>query len=108
LILYHWQREEDIKKDYEYAQFNKKINIIEYSEDEYMQFISDLDHSWTKNETDYLWNLCKQFDLRFIIIHDRYDSGYNRSIEDLKNRYYTVSRKILEVSLYFINKYVIN
>jgi len=42
----------------------------------------------------------KKFDLRFIIIHDRYDTCYNRSIEDLKNRYYTVSRRILEVSLY--------
>jgi len=74
--------------------------VIEYNAEEYKLYISELDNTWTKEETDYLWELCKQFDLRFIIIHDRYDTCYNRSIEDLKNRYYTVSRRILEVSLY--------
>lgn len=97
MVLYHWQREADVHKDYEYAQFNKQINVIEYNDNEYENYIADLDLTWTKEETAYLWELCKQFDLRFIVIHDRYDSSYNRSIEDLKNRYYTVSRRILEV-----------
>jgi DNA methyltransferase 1-associated protein 1 len=56
-----------------------------------------MDNSWTKEETDYFWDLCKTYDLRFIIIQDRYDEKYNRSVEELKNRYYSVCKKILEV-----------
>jgi len=41
--------------------------------------------------------LSKTYDLRFIIIQDRYDEKYNRSVEELKNRYYSVCKKILEV-----------
>jgi DNA methyltransferase 1-associated protein 1 len=44
----------------------------------------------------YLWELCKQFDLRFIVIHDRYDPEYNRTLEELKHRYYSIARRILE------------
>jgi DNA methyltransferase 1-associated protein 1 len=75
--------------------------MIEYTDEEYEKYLTDLDLTWTKEETDYLWDLCKQFDLRFIVIHDRYDDKYCRSIENLKNRYYTVSRKILEERKHF-------
>ena len=61
--------------------------------------MKDLDATWTKEETDYFWELCKCYDLRFIIIHDRYDESFNRSVEELKNRYYSVSKRILEVDL---------
>lgn len=105
LRLTHWQREEDINKDYEYAQFNKKINIIEFSKEEYEQnlkviisfLFKDLDLDWTFEETTYLFELCKQYDLRFIVILDRYDADYNRTIEELKNRYYSVARKLLQL-----------
>ena len=101
-MLYHWQREEDVGKDYEYAQFNKKINVVEFSVIEYEENLIDLDVSWSKEETYYFWDLCKLYDLRFIVIHDRYEPSYNRSIEDLKNRYYTISRRILEVNIYWL------
>ena len=42
---------------------------------------------WTKKETDQLFELCKQFDLRFIVIADRFSSS--RTVEELKNRYYS-------------------
>lgn len=41
---------------------------------------------WTKEETDQLFDLCKQFDLRFIVIADRFPSS--RTVEELKDRYY--------------------
>lgn len=31
------------------------------------------DDGWTKAETDHLFDLCKRFDLRFIVVHDRFD-----------------------------------
>jgi DNA methyltransferase 1-associated protein 1 len=55
-----------------------------------------MDPYWTKEETLYLWDLCKQYDLRFIVVHDRYDSQYDRTLEELKDRYYSVAKRILE------------
>lgn len=47
---------------------------------------------WTKEETDHLMDLAQRFDLRFIIMADRYDveKFTKRSIEDLKDRYYKI------------------
>ena len=102
LRLNHWQRIEDVKKDYEYAQLNKKINIVNVRKEEYFQVCDKLDPTWDWEETEYLWDLCRTFDLKFIAIHDRYNynnNNYNndRSIEDLKERYYSVCRKILKL-----------
>lgn len=41
---------------------------------------------WTKEETDQLFELCERFDLRFIVIADRFPSS--RTVEELKDRYY--------------------
>ncbi|KAL5984301.1 hypothetical protein ACLOJK_018405 [Asimina triloba] len=49
--------------------------------------------SWTKEETDQLFDLCQRFDLRFIVIADRFPTC--RSVEELKSRYYAVSRGLL-------------
>lgn len=38
------------------------------------------DDGWTKAETDHLFDLCKRFDLRFIVVHDRYDHQQYRVI----------------------------
>jgi predicted transposase YbfD/YdcC len=34
--------------------------------------------------------------LRFIVIQDRYDEKYNRTIEELKHRYYSIAKRLLE------------
>ena len=96
--LHHWHRLEDIKKDYEYAQFNKNINIVSLKKDEYDSLCNDLDPSWTWEETDYLWELCRNYDLRFIVIQDKYnfEGKQDRSVEELKERYYSICRKVLE------------
>lgn len=40
--------------------------------------------------------MCELYDLRFIVIADRYEwPGRTRSIEDLKARYYTICRRLL-------------
>jgi hypothetical protein len=36
-------------------------------------YLSLEDKEWTKEETDYLFNLVRDFDLRWYIIHDRYE-----------------------------------
>jgi DNA methyltransferase 1-associated protein 1 len=41
------------------------------------------DPEWTKEETDYLFNLIREYDSRFYIVKDRYDfpEGPKRSME---------------------------
>ncbi|KAK4379820.1 hypothetical protein RND71_001682 [Anisodus tanguticus] len=93
LQLYHWVRVVNgvpPTGDYSFAKYNKSVDLIEYTDEEYEKFLSN--PSWTKEETDQLFDLCKRFDLRFVIIADRFPS--NRTVEELKDRYYSVSRAI--------------
>ncbi|CAN1312386.1 SWR1-complex protein 4 [Linum perenne] len=94
LQLYHWVRVVNgvpPTGDYSFAKYNKSVEVIKYTDEEYQKHLAD--PSWTKQETDQLFDLCEQFDLRFVIIADRFPSS--RTVEDLKERYYSVSRSIL-------------
>lgn len=66
------------------------MDIPVYSDIEYQQHLRT--DGWTKEESDHLMDLAKRFDLRFVIIADRYDTEKygKRSIEDLKDRYYKI------------------
>lgn len=94
LQLYHWVRVVNgvpPTGDYSFAKYNKSIDVIKYTDEEYKKFL--IDPMWTKEETDELFELCVRFDLRFIVIADKLPSS--RTVEELKNRYYSVSRAIL-------------
>ena len=79
---------------YHFDQFNVKLDLPTYTDEEYEQFLSDPD--WTKEETDYLWSLCADFDLRWVVIADRYEwEDKERTMEDLKDRYYSGVRQLL-------------
>ncbi|KAI8850435.1 hypothetical protein BC829DRAFT_389416, partial [Chytridium lagenaria] len=101
LELYHWVKER-----------NRSISIPDFTPEEYQQHLEDPD--WTYDETKYLLELCNRFDLRFIVISDHFEyEAKSRSIEDLKERYYSVTKKILglrndtvdpEISQYTFNK----
>lgn len=88
--FYHWRRPSDEPKEYPFAKFNKKVDIPVYSDDEYQLHLKS--DSWSKEETDHLMDLAQRFDLRFVIMFDRYDTEKfsKRSIEDLKERYYKI------------------
>ena len=50
--------------------------------------------NWSLEETEYMMDLCKRFDCRFILVHDRYDDklhGKDRSVEEIKDRYYKIT-----------------
>ncbi|CAH0395496.1 unnamed protein product [Bemisia tabaci] len=89
-VFHHWRRVADEGKEYPFAKFNKKVPIPTYTDAEYAQHLQS--DWWTKAETDHLFSLCRQFDLRFIVIQDRYDEKkfQKRSVEDLKERYYSI------------------
>ncbi|TKY61685.1 SWR1-complex protein 4 [Spatholobus suberectus] len=94
LQLYHWVRVVNgvpPTGDYSFAKYNKSVDVIKYTDEEYDKYLTD--PMWTKEETDQLFDLCERFDLRFIVIADRFPSS--RTVEELKDRYYSVSRAIL-------------
>ena len=72
--------------------------MFSYNDQEYQLLQLD---NWTKQETDHLFDLCRQFDLRFTVIQDRWDVTRfsKRSIEDLKERYYDICNIINKVKL---------
>ena len=77
------------------------MQLVKYTDGEYQAHLAD--ESWSKAETDHLFELCKAYDLRFFVISDRWtpgtiaDSTTNqpvnikpRTIDELKDRYYKV------------------
>ena len=84
-----------------FASFNLHgPSLIEYSQFEYDECLVDPD--WTPHESKYLFDLLKQYDLRFVIAADRYEySGLNgegspkrRSVE-VRNMNLTVPKPSL-------------
>ncbi|KAH0839959.1 hypothetical protein J3R83DRAFT_914 [Lanmaoa asiatica] len=81
--------------EYPFAKYNVQPQPYNYSQDEYTRLLED--NEWTKDETDYLFKIVQEYDLRWYVIHDRYDhpDGPVRAIEDIKDRYYSVCRKLI-------------
>ncbi|WVN88619.1 uncharacterized protein L203_103830 [Cryptococcus depauperatus CBS 7841] len=103
--LGHWARVTDRNTD-ESVEYFGKFNthgpsVMEYSRYEYDQHLVDSD--WTPHETQYLFDLLREYDLRFIVVADRYEylgptktgPAKKRSVEELKDRYYTICRRLL-------------
>ncbi|CDK27208.1 unnamed protein product [Kuraishia capsulata CBS 1993] len=97
LELHHWIKgSSDLAKDKEYpfAKFNSKINIPELTEDNYKESLGSED--WSFEETKHLFELANDFDINWFVIYDRYDfDGAERSLEDLKERFYDACEKLL-------------
>lgn len=74
---------------------------MEYSQYEYDQHL--VDPNWSAHETQYLFDLLRSFDLRFVVAADRYDymgpkgegPVKKRSVEEMKDRYYTICRRLV-------------
>ena len=137
LILRHWRRKGDVSNaaalpvtpadsniasemdqdekaaptlsDSHWAKFNVKIDKPQYTDEQYESHLKNDD--WSKEETDYLVDLAIDFDLRWIVIADRYEyqpkeqpkenedsmvvtlQAKPRTQEDMKARYYSVAAK---------------
>ena len=95
-----------------WAQYDHKVVIPEYDDELYEAQLESKD--WTREETDYLFQLVKDFELRWTVIADRYDylpkevqssddsmavtmTAKNRTMEDMKARYYHVASKAIVI-----------
>nr|CAB3238349.1 DNA methyltransferase 1-associated protein 1-like [Phallusia mammillata] len=99
-IFHHWRREEDQAKDYQFAKFDKTVQVPVYSEQEYHQHLSRED--WSQDETAHVFELCRRFDLRWHVVYDRYDHSRfpqekKRTLEDIKERFYSICNSLNKI-----------
>ncbi|CRG85371.1 SWR1-complex protein 4 [Talaromyces islandicus] len=144
LVLKHWQRRMDTtnkppppadatamdidgqtkdetqqpaEQPYMFAKYNIKPQLPKrYTDEQYNRHLQSDD--WTREETDYLMDLVEEYDLRWVIIADRYDyqakldggneasssssstalvpaNNRTRTMEQLKARFYTATATML-------------
>ncbi|KAJ3484268.1 hypothetical protein NLG97_g7100 [Lecanicillium saksenae] len=108
----------DEVEDSAFAKYNVRVSVPQYTDDQYLQNLQHAD--WTREETDYLMELARDFDLRWPLIWDRYEwnppamngeadadgdeskavvpTARQRALEDLKARYYEVAAKMMAVN----------
>ena len=100
------------QQEYPFARYNIKPRVPRrYNEDEYNKHLQSDD--WTREETDYLVDIVEEYDLRWVVIADRYDyqphpmdaeanaaalvpaGKKQRTMEHMKSRYYHVAAIML-------------
>ncbi|KAK3065562.1 hypothetical protein LTS18_000039 [Coniosporium uncinatum] len=59
------------QEDYSFAKYDVQITAPEYTDEQYDEKL--LDSDWSKEETDYLVGLVKEFYQKWPVIYDRYD-----------------------------------
>lgn len=59
-------------------------SVMEYSQYEYDQHL--VDPNWSADETRYLFDLLRQYDLRFVVAGDRYEYRGSRGKDPVKKR----------------------
>ncbi|KAK5092727.1 swr complex subunit [Exophiala xenobiotica] len=101
------------EEEFPMEKWDISIRVPQYTDEQYEKHFNTDD--WSREETDYLMRLASEYDLRWILISDRYDpakvraptNGANggdvaksyppRTTEQLKLRYYQVAAQDLEL-----------
>jgi DNA methyltransferase 1-associated protein 1 len=100
------------EQEYAFAKYNVKPQLPKrYTDEQYNRHLKSDD--WTREETDYLMDLVEEYDLRWVVIADRYDyqprpsesseadstalvpAKRYRTMEQIKARYYMVAANML-------------
>ncbi|KAF5359043.1 hypothetical protein D9758_004758 [Tetrapyrgos nigripes] len=87
LELSHWVKAStDADTEYAFAKYNLQPPIYSWSEDEYTRLLQGMSTTDAFSEN-----------LTWYVIHDRYEfkGGPSRELEDLKDRYYSICRKLV-------------
>jgi hypothetical protein len=96
----HWWPAKRLEEVHKFSKFNRKLSIPKYTDAEYQQHFAS--EQWTKEETEYLFDMCNDWDLRFIVMADRWNPPEgsvkrDRTVEEIKDRYYSIQRTLLTV-----------
>lgn len=101
-----------LEQEYTFAKYNIKARTPRrYNDDEYNRLLRSDD--WSREETDYLMDLATEYDLRWLLIADRYDyqprmdtepdanaivpAKQVRTMEHMKGRYYKIAATMLAI-----------
>lgn len=84
LVLNHWVKNlpaahQAGDPDSKFVQYNTSSQPYRYTEEEYEQLLKEED--WSKDETDQLFLLARNFDLRFLVMADRWDLPTPRTVD---------------------------
>lgn len=85
LTLYHWidTTKEEESSEYKFSCFDQRPRILRYTDEEYETYLQHPE--WTRHETDVLFELCEEYDLRFLVVHDRYNPILSSELDDARN-----------------------
>ena len=78
-----------------FAKYNVDVEVPVYDAQIYEQQLTHAD--WTKDETDQLIATYRECNGKWPVVADRYESDRQRSMEDLKARFYGVSAALLKL-----------
>lgn len=109
----------------EFTKYNVEVEMPTFTDEEYDAHLRNND--WSREETDYLFDLIKDYSYRWAVIWDRYDyqpsakshllssqdlngdsqalaalpfaPSKTRSVEDLKARFYDISAKLMKLRI---------
>ncbi|EQC31400.1 hypothetical protein SDRG_11001 [Saprolegnia diclina VS20] len=107
LVLSHWVKAalpEGL--EYPFARFNVTCHVTPVcSSDEFDKVLKDyvdpaIPQPWTYDETVALWAVCERYELRWVVVTDRYNFGAKhaaRTMEDIKYWYYEATRLLSEL-----------
>ncbi|PFH62605.1 hypothetical protein XA68_12857 [Ophiocordyceps unilateralis] len=109
------EEDEEMVEDSAFAKYSVRVSVPRYTDDQYRQLLQS--DGWSREETDYLMDMVEGFDIRWPLIWDRYEwmppatnglatadgdeskavvpAVRQRSMEDLKARYYDVASKTM-------------
>ena len=87
--------------------FLKHMEVPTITDVDYRAYLQD--SKWTLELTNHLMDLARQFDVRFIHMHDRWDVDRfppRPSIEEMKARYYGILGTLDKVRRFLIGSFV--
>lgn len=94
----HWIQKNNKNKVFHFSKFDMPLIIPEFTDQEYDEHLANLEPKWSKEEVFYLWGLLKAYQMRFFVVFDRYDQEkYPRSLDELKNKFFTINNKLAQV-----------
>jgi DNA methyltransferase 1-associated protein 1 len=91
-LLKHWQKA--ATETPSFAKYNVEPEVPNFDDAQYEDHLKD--PNWTVEETRYLVDTYKECNGKWTVVIDRYEKP-DRSMEDLKARYYSVSAVMLQL-----------
>jgi DNA methyltransferase 1-associated protein 1 len=91
-LLKHWQKASTEAPSF--AKYNVEPEVPVFDDTQYEEHLKD--PNWTLEETRYLVDTYKECNGKWTVVVDRYNKP-ERTMEDLKARYYTISATMLQL-----------